>query len=335
MKRKSLKGLLALCLTAVVGLIAYGCGEKTETGPEGSVWRQPMAIATGGTGGVYYPYGGTMADIISGRIEGMRASAEVTGASVENVRLVNRHDAEIGLVMGDVAYQARHGQGDFTGDSQNILVMFQMYPNVYHVVTLERHPINSLEDLKGQRVSVGAPGSGTEYKTRLVMETLGLYDDFRLERLSFSENTDALRDNNIQAGIWSVGAPTSSIMDLGTTHRIRIIPFSDEEVQKVVSEHPYYNRFIIPGGTYEAHAEDLQTIEVGNTAVVHADATEEEVYKVVKAIFENRNRLINVHHLANWTTPEYTVDTAPIPLHPGTIRYFEEIGLEIPDRLRP
>ncbi len=334
MKKNWFASVLVLCLTAWLGMSLYGCGDKDED-TEASVWRQPMAVATGGTGGVYYPYGGTMADIIAGQVEGMRAAAEVTGASVENVRLVHRHDAEIGLVMGDVAYQAYHGEGDFEGDPQDLQVMFQMYPNVYHVVTLERDNLTSLSDLKGERVSVGAPGSGTEYKTRLVFGSLGLYDELRIERLSFSENTDALRDRNIRAGVWSVGAPTSSIMDLTATHDIRILPFSEEEVKAVIDANPFYSEFIIEAGTYDGQEEDVRSLQVGNTAIVHKDATEEEVYKVVKAIFENRQRLVNVHHLAEWTTPEYTVDTAPVPLHPGTIRYFEEIGMDVPDRLRP
>jgi len=332
MRKNWLTRLFALGFTLVLAMSLHGCGDKEEAE---SIWRQPMAIATGGTGGVYYPYGGTMADIINTRVEGMRAAAEVTGASVENVRLVNRHDAEIGLVMGDVAYQAHHGEGDFEGDAQDLLVLFQMYPNVYHVVTLERDNLTSLSDLQGQRVSVGAPGSGTEYKTRLVFGALDLYDEIRIERLSFSENTDALRDRNIQAGVWSVGAPTSSIMDLTATHKIRIIPFSEEEVKAVTDAHPFYSEFIIEAGTYDGQEDDVRSLQVGNTAIVHKDASEEEVYRVVKEIFENQQRLINVHHLAEWTTPQYTVDTAPVPLHPGTIRYFEEIGMDVPGHLRP
>ncbi len=334
MKRTWFKRLLFPCLLVSLGMFVHGCGDKSGDA-ETSIWKQPMSIATGGTGGVYYPYGGTMADIISGQVDGMRAAAEVTGASVENVRLVNRHDGEIGLVMGDVAHQAHFGEGQFEGDPQDIRTMFQMYPNVYHLVTFDRSPVNSIGDLKGRRISVGAPGSGTEYKTNLVFNSLGIsYDDIRVERLSFSENTNALRDNNIDVGVWSVGAPTSSIMDLTATHKIKIIPFTENEVEKVASDHPFYSPFVIKAGFYEGIEEDVLSLSVANTAIVHADASEEDVYKVVKAIFENRQRLINVHHLANWTTPEYTVGSSSVPLHPGTIRYFEEIGVEVPDRLR-
>ncbi len=328
--KRTLK-ILVMLLVLVLAMALAGCGSQDS----GVDWPDQVSIATGGTGGVYYPYGGGMANIITEKVDGMTANAEVTGASVENIILVHDMDAEIGLIMGDVGYQAYVGEGRFEGDKQDILVAFQMYPNIYQVVTLEEYDIKSIDDLKGKRVSVGAPGSGTEYKTELVLNSLGIeYADFTQERLSFAEQTDALKDRNIDAAIWSVGPPTSTILDLATTHKIRIIPFTDEEISKVVAAHPFYVGSTMAANTYP-NIPAVQTLAVWNSVIVHKDAPEEKVYQMVKAIFENQQDLIDIHSVGNWTTPEITIENSSVPLHPGTIRYLEEINLTVPGHLRP
>ncbi len=323
--------VIPVILVFVLALSLAGCGD----GDTGADWPDTISIATGGTGGVYYPYGGGMANIVSEKIEGKTANAEVTGASVENTILVHDGDAEVGLIMGDVAYQAWAGEGRFDDDPQDILVAFQMYPNIYQIVTLEDYDIHSISDLEGHRVSVGAPGSGTEYKTDLVFGTLGLsYDDFTPERLSFAEQTDALKDRNIEVAIWSVGPPTSTILDLATTHKPRILSFTEEEINKVMTDHPFYVGTTMEANTYPGVPE-VRTLAVWNSAIVHKDASVEDVYEFVKAIFENQQALIDIHSVGNFTTPQVTLDNSSVPLHPGTIKYLEEIGLEVPDNLRP
>lgn len=323
--------VIPVILVFVLALSLAGCGEDTGAG-----WPDTISIATGGTGGVYYPYGGGMANIISNNIEGKTANAEVTGASVENIILVHDGEAEIGLIMGDVGYQAWAGEGRFEDDAQDILVAFQMYPNIYQVVTLEDYDIHSISDLRGQRVSVGAPGSGTEYKTDLVLSALGIsYDEFtEAARLSFAEQTDALKDRNIEVAIWSVGPPTSTILDLATTHNPRILAFTQEEIDKVVAAHPFYVETTMAANTYPG-IPAVKTLAVWNSAIVHKDASVDDVYEMVKAIFENQQELIDIHAVGEWTSPQVTLDNSSIPLHPGTIKYLEEIGLEVPDNLRP
>lgn len=333
---KKIFKILAMFLVLVLALALAGCGGSDDNGGGETIeWPSQLSIATGGTGGVYFPYGGGMAGIITDKVEGKSANAEVTGASVENIILVHTLEAELGLVMGDVAYQAYAGEGRFEGDKQDILVAFQMYPNIYQVVTLEEYDIHSIEDIKGKRVSVGAPGSGTEYKTELVLNALGIdYSDFDQERLSFAEQTDALKDKNIEVAIWSVGPPTSTILDLATTHKIRIIPFTNEEIAKVVAAHPFYVGSTMAANMYPG-IPAIQTLSVWNSVIVHKDAPVDEVYEMVKAIFENQQDLIDIHPVGEWTTPEITLQNSSIPLHPGTIKYFEEINLTVPDHLRP
>lgn len=295
-----------------------------------------ISIATGGVGGVYYPYGGGLAEIWSRHVDGVNAIAEVTAASVENTRLVSAGETLVGAIMNDVAYQAYYATGRFEGNPQSVLGMFQMYPHHYHVVSLAGSGVKSIYDISGHRVSVGAPGSGTEFKTNLVLSALGIsYDDFRVDRLSFAEQTSALRDEAIDVGIWDVAAPTSSIMDLAATRNINIISFTEEEIEMVVEEHPFYSPFLLPAGTYDGVDYDVLNPSVWNTVIVTADTPTDLVYELVKAVFAHHDYLVNVHHFATHTTPENAIEHSVIPLHPGAIRYYEEIGLEVPNRLRP
>ncbi|MDW8003064.1 MAG: TAXI family TRAP transporter solute-binding subunit [Deltaproteobacteria bacterium] len=286
-----------------------------------------ITIATGGTGGVYYPYGGTMAEIISKYIPGVTATAEVTGASVENVRLVGLKKAELGLAMNDTVYQAYKGEGKFAdGKIDSLRTVFQMYPNLYHIVTLKKYPIHRISDLKGKKVSVGAPGSGTELKTSQVLPALGIqYKDIKVYRLSFAENTTQLKDGTIEVGIWSVAPPTSSIIDLATTHEIRFIPFSKEEIETIEKAYPYYTGTVIPKNTYKGQTEDVPTIAVWNSVVCHKDLPEDLVYKITKAIFENKKMLVDTHKIAEFTSPEVSATKSPIPVHPGALKYYKEI----------
>ncbi|MFO7784732.1 MAG: TAXI family TRAP transporter solute-binding subunit [Thermodesulfobacteriota bacterium] len=295
-----------------------------------------IGIGTGGTGGVYYPYGGALAEVWTKHVENVRAVAEVTGASVENTKLAHKGETVIGEIMGDVAYEAYFGKGRFEGDPQNVSAMFVMYQNIYHVVTLKKSGIKTLQDMKGKKVSVGSPGSGTEYKSNLVLHAVDVpYDSIKVRRLSFVENANALRDGTIDVGIWSVGPPTSSIMDLATTHEIYPIPFSEEELDKALSEYQYYAPSHIPAGVYEGVDEDVPTVSVWNVVICNRDLSEDLVYNLVKAAFENRSYLEQVYYGAKYTTPENTANYSPIPLHPGAVKYLKEKGLEIPDRLMP
>lgn len=296
-----------------------------------------LSIATGGTGGTYYPYGGTMAKIINEYVPNAEATAEVTQASVENVRLVHGQEADLALIMGDVAYAAYTGTGKFEGQKQNIRLLFAMYPNMMQLVTLKDYDIKSAYDLVGKRVSVGAPGSGTEFMTNAVLSTLGIqYDQFKsTQRLGFSQTADALKNRTLDAGAWVVGPGTSSITELASLHEIRIIGFSQEDLAKVTAAYPYYMPGKIPGGTYPGQDEDVMVPAVWNVVVARADMDEELAYNIVKAIFEHQQMLVDTAKVARDTVPESTIEGGMIPLHPGAARYFKEKGLQIPERLLP
>jgi TRAP transporter TAXI family solute receptor len=297
--------------------------------------QQNLSIATGGTGGVYYPYGGGLAELIGKYVPGYKAVAEVTGASVENVGLVSRGDSDIAIALADTVYQAYSGEGRFEGRKlSNLRALGSIYPNAVHLVTLADSNIKSLKDLKGKRVSVGAPGSGTELSAQAILEANGLtYDDIDERRLNFNETASALKDGQIDAGFWSVGPPTSSILDLATVRKIRFISLSDGELKKALAADPSFAPYNMPANTYPGQEKPVKTISTPNVLVVNADMDEKLAYQIVKTLFEHTDELIAIHQAAKNTTVDFSLDSTPIPLHPGAIRYYKEIGRKIPERL--
>ncbi len=297
-----------------------------------------LSIATGGTGGVYYPVGGGYAQIIDRYVDGYTAAVEVTNASVENVGLIARGDSDIALALADTVLAAYQGTGRFGPGGElpqlaNLRAITIAYTNAIHIITLEGSGINSLADLRGKRVSVGAPGSGTELSARTILEANGItYDDFSVHRLSVNETADALRDGTIDAGFWSGGVPTGAVLSLAETRQIKLVPLSEEEIAAVRAADPTMIPYTFAAGSYRG-IEETPSIGTPNLIVVAAEMPEELAYAFTKALFEHIDEVRAIHPSANETVPEAALDS-PVPLHPGAIRYLEEIGLEVPDRLR-
>ena len=295
-----------------------------------------ISIGTGGTGGIYYPYGGGVAEIWTRYVKGVRAVAEVTGASVENVKLAHKGETVIGEVMGDVAVAAYKGLSKFKGKKQNILSMAIMYPNLLQVVTLKKSGITNIEQVKGRRISTGSPGSGTNFMAEAVFKALGIpLDSYKDSRLSFTESANALRDGTIEVGIWCVGPGTSSIMDLATTHDIHIISFTPEQIKKILAAYDTYSAVELPPGIYRGVDKPVSTIGVWNVMICQKSLDTDLVYRLVKALYAHRDYLIKIHPSAAYTTPENAVKYSPIPLHPGTIKYLKEKGIKVPPHLIP
>jgi TRAP transporter TAXI family solute receptor len=299
--------------------------------------QEQLSIATGGTGGVYYPIGGGLAEIINRHVPGYSATAEVTGASVENMGLIARGDADFAIALADTVQQAHAGTGRFEGNQiAAIRALASIYANMIQIVTPAGSGIESLADLKGKRVSVGAPGSGTEVNAQTLLAANGIrFDDFTAQRLNFNETADALRNGDIDAGFWSVGAPTSSILNLATSNAVRILALSPAEIEKARAADPTFAPLTLPAGLYPGVDAPVPTLGVPNVLVVSADMSDDLAYAVTKALFEHIDELRAVHPAANETTVDFTMVATPVPLHPGAIRYYEEIGATIPDALRP
>ncbi len=315
--------LLSIC--SIVTLVAPALAKTTF-----------LSIGTGGTGGVYYPYGGGLAEIWTKNVPGVKAVAEVTGASVENVKLADKGETVIGEIMGDVAYQAYNGEGKFEGKPQKILAMACMYPNILQLVTLKGSGIENVTDFKGKRISIGAPGSGTAFMAELVLTTLGVgLDTFDVRRLSFNETANALKDGTIEAGFWVVAPGTSSIMDLATTHDIEIVAFTPDQQKKVTDAYGYYSSWDLEGGVYRGVDHATPTLSVWNVIICQKDLPEEMVYNLTKVLFEQNAYMQKIHPFARYTTPENAVGKTPIPLHPGAVRLLKEKGIEVPAKLVP
>ena len=298
--------------------------------------QEQLSIATGGTGGVYFPMGGGLAEIINGKIDGYSATAEVTGASVENMGLVATGDADLAIALADTVQQGYTGTCRFEGNALPMVRgLASLYANMIQIVALEGSGITTLEDLRGKRVSVGAPGSGTEVNAAAILNANGMtYDDIEEQRLNFNETADALANGDIDAGFWSVGAPTSSILNLATTNSIVMIELSDAEIAAARAADPIFAQTTLDAGIYDGVGATT-VLGVPNVLVVSSEMSDDLAYAITSAMFENIEDLRAVHPAANQTTVEFTLAATPIPLHPGAIRYFEEIGASIPDALRP
>ncbi len=295
-----------------------------------------ISIGTGGTGGVYYPYGGGLAEVWTKNVKDVKAVAEVTGASVENVKLAHRGETVVGMIMGDVAFQAFRGEGKFEGNPQDVLAMASMYPNVLQLVTLKGSGIKNVNDFAGKKISLGSPGSGTAFMAELVLKAIGVdLESFDVRRLSFNETANALKDGTIDAGFWVVAPGTSSIMDLASTHDIEIVSFTPEQQKQVTDQYGFYSSWDLDAGTYSGVDKAVPTISVWNVIIVQKSLPDDLVYNLTKSLFENNEFLQKIHPFAKYSTPENAVGKSPIALHPGAIRAIEEKGVSVPAKLRP
>lgn len=292
-----------------------------------------LSIATGGTGGVYYPLGGGMANVFTKNIPGMAATAEVTGGSVDNMRLIGTGKPYIALTQADALVDAFNGEGKFKGTKVPARTLMMLYTNIMHAVTVEGTGINSIADLKGKRVSTGSPGSATEVFAHRVLEAAGLspQKDMRIERLGASESANAMKDKKIDAFFFVVGLPTSAVTDLASTPgvKIKFLDHANLIPAMVKKNGNIYITDVIPKATYAGMDKDNQATAVANLLVANANMSEQTAYNIVKTVFEKRPDLIAVHKAANDITLErQKPDASPVPWHPGAVKYFKEKGLK-------
>ncbi len=301
----------------------------------GVSWQYSMAeetrlsIGTAGTGGGLYPYGGAVANVISKYVPGVSASVEATGGSVENFKLLDKKKIAMATVAYDVVHEAffDYKNSKHFKDKVDVRALFNMYSQPTHVVTLVNSEVKKIEDIKGKRIGVGSPGSGTEVKSRVILQALGIsYKDFTPEFLSFAEAEEALQDNTIAAEFVGSPIPNSSIASLSLTHGIRLVPFSDSERDKIIKDYPYLTKSVIPGGAYKGVDTDTNTIAVQTVMICRTDIPDDVVYKLVKAVFEHKDELNEIHPSFKETTLENATPVI-IPVHPGAVKYYKEKGV--------
>jgi uncharacterized protein len=293
-----------------------------------------ISIATGGTGGVYYPMGGGMAAVFSKFIPGMEATAEVTGGSVDNLKLIGSGKPYIGLTMADATLDAYKGEDKFKGNKIPVRTLMVLYPNRMHVVSVEGRGVNKITDLKGKHVSTGSPGSATEVMAFRVIEAAGLDKDkdMKRERLGVAESVNAMKDGKIDAFFWVGGLPTAGVTDLANTPGTKIKMIDHAEVVPAMNK-KYGNLYvedIIPKSTYRGMDADNHQATVMNLLVANADMDDKTAYNIVKTIFDKRQDLINVHkEAANFKLENQKASASPIPWHPGAVKYFAEHGIKL------
>jgi TRAP transporter TAXI family solute receptor len=312
-------------------MVAFGAA----LGGAAMAQQQNIAIATGGTGGVYYPMGGGMANVLSKHLPGVQATARVTGGSVDNLKLVGTGQSEVAFTMVDAARDALQGEDKFKGNKIELRTLMVLYPNRMHVVSVDGRGIDKMSDLKGKRVSTGSPGSATEVMAFRVIEAAGLDrdKDMRRERLGVAESTNALKDGKIDAYFWVGGLPTAAVTDLGATPgvKLKLVDHSDV-VEKMNAKYGegLYSKGVIPAKTYPGQDKDNQISVVQNILVADAKMPEKQVYDIVKTLFEKRDDIALAHGEAKAIVLDtQTKANTTIPWHPGAEKYFKEVGAKM------
>lgn len=312
--------LTLICVLLSVMMTACGSPENSKT---------RLSIATGGTGGVFYPFGGGIAKVIGEHIPNVEATAEVTGASVDNLKFVRDRNADLAFTTADTLADAINGSGPFKDSRLPIKTLAVLYKNYTHVVTLASGPIKTMKDLKGHVVSMGSPGSGAEITAFRVLQAYGIdpEKDIQRQRLGATESADALKDGKVDAFFWSGGLPTAAIVDLGHTSGIKIRLLSNDSVLESLRNtygQSLYVPGIVPKNMYPGLDGDVGVVSIPNLLVVHADMDENLVYQITKTLFEHRDELIAIHPEAKNLSLESAIKESPAPFHPGAIRYYKE-----------
>jgi TRAP transporter TAXI family solute receptor len=297
-------------------------------------WPRGLTIGTASVGGTYFIYGGGWANLIQQEL-GVPTSTEVTGGPNQNMQLIQNGDIELGMVTMGPAYEGWTGEGEWTGGMAmtDVRALFPMYSTPFHFIALEGSGITSVQDLNGRSVGVG-PAGGTPgtYNPRF-LDALGIE---RTDRFAgASDLASLLMDGQIDAFAFAAGAPISAFLEVEAQRPSMIFAFTEEEIEILLEQFPYANREVIPAGLYQSLDEDIATVGMYNFAVGHADLPEDFVYEMVKAVFENQQFLIETHQSASETRPENVDNNDVLPFHPGAIRYYNEIGIDIPEHLYP
>lgn len=313
--------VLVLTIGLVMGMFSLGFAAQ----------KQFLAIATGGTGGTYYPLGGALAQMLSNNIEDLIVTAQTGNASIANVNLLMRKQIETAFCQSNVAYWA-YTATVLMKDKEPIKDLRGiacLYPETIHVIAQAGSGIDSIDDFRGKKVSVGAPNSGIVADVEIILEAHGMsFDDLaKADYLSMAETAQKFIDYQIDAYMMTTGYPSSSVINAATKRDIKLIPISDEMMDKVMEKSPYYSKTVIPAGIYKGMEKDVPTLATPCWWLCYKDLDPDLVYKMTKALWEHRDVLEKVHSQGKNVTLETALDGQPVPLHPGAERYYKEIGL--------
>jgi TRAP transporter TAXI family solute receptor len=295
--------------------------------------QERISITTGGTGGVYDPLGGGMANVLTKYVPGLQVTAEVTGGSVDNLKLIGSGKSEVGFAMVDAAHDAAQGLDKFKGHKVPAKTLMVLYPNRMQVVTIEGTGISTMADLKGKRVSTGSPGSGVEVMTLRVLEAMGIdpKKDIKQERLGAAESVNAIKDRKIDAFFWVGGVPTAALTDLAATPGIKMKLIDHGDYAEAMNKKygPLYVKTTIAPNSYAGQDKAVTNIDVWNILVASDKMSDKMAYDIVKTLFEKKAELVAVHKEAENIDLKSQAIQTPLPFHPGAKKYLEERGIKV------
>ena len=312
--------LLATCLT--------GCGGG---GSDKAADPARISFASGGTSGTYYPIAGAISTLWTDKVEGLTVDVQSTGASAENLNLINKGEAEVALVQNDVMYYAYTATESFSGVDKNesFLTLGTVYPEVVQLVVAGDAGIETLADLKGKAVSIGDVGSGVESNAKQILAAAGIgLDEITVRNLGFGESANGIKDKTLDAVFVTAGTPTTAVTELAATNNIKVLSLDQAVIDQLCDDYGYYTEFVIPADVYGTAA-DAKTVAVKATIVVKADLSEGLVYNMTKALFENLDVVAESHAKGKELSLNGAIDGVSVPLHPGAAKYYAEQGLDV------
>lgn len=287
-----------------------------------------MSVATGGTGGTYYPLGGALSNILNNAGVNYTATAQATGASKENVELVTREDAEIAFIQNDVAYYAVNGTDTFEGEEKpSLRGLCCLYPEIVQIVASDSSGIKTIDDLKGKRVAVGSPGSGVEVNVKQILDIHGIsYDDLgKVDYLSFAEAADQIKSGQIDATFLTAAIPSSAITELATTHDVHLVPIAEDKAEALIEKYPFYVNLHITPSEYKGQDQEISVVAVQSMLAVDERMADEDAYNIVKLLFENLDTMKESHARGGDIALDKALDGMSIEVHPGAQKYFDEV----------
>lgn len=314
---KNFLGLLLACSLILASGMAFAADAKRLT------------LATGGTSGVYFPLGGAIGQVLSNKSNGeVSVTAQATGASGENMRLVQSGDVDFAIVQNDVADAAFKGNAPFRDKLGNVRAIGRLYPEYIHVVASKDSGIKNMEDFKGKKISVGARGSGNEVNCRQIFDFYGLdYKNVQPIFLPYGETADQFKDRQVDGFVFSIGTPSPAIQDITTSQDVVFVPLEGEKADVIISKFPYLVKDAIPAKTYKGQEKAVPTLSVQAILVANKDMPDEVAYKLTKTLFENLGDVAKGHNKGAEIKLQKAADGVTIPFHPGAEKYLKEKGI--------
>ena len=312
--------ILLICI--VLFVVSYGGAASSE-----SEKRYNLIIGGGGLGGTYFPLAGAIARVLTKELPNVNVSAQSTGAGIENIMLIERGEIELGLTQNDLAQYAYEKQYMFDEEYKRGQAIARLYPEVIQIFVRKNSGIQSINDIKGKRVSVGYAGSGMYANSTQIIDLFGLTDDIRAEQLDNVDAANRMKDGLIDVIFRTTSAPNAGLLELAFSVDIDVLSFSDEEIKKLKDKYPFFSEYTIPANTYQGQTAEVRTVSVHSVLICQKELDEELVYDITKTIWKQREQLVSMIAALKDMDPENPLLGVTIDVHPGAKKYYEEIGM--------